>query len=281
MFKLTQSKLFLTLLTLSLFIAGFTGCVEDFSLNGDSEPPPLPPDSSMLIDLSAFVGGRLGAPPGLPIPVNQSNFIAATAAASAISSVIAASLVTPMAIYSTAKNETPIQQEDGSWLWSYSQTIESITFTANLIGREEGNKTRWSMRVSSDAELMPLEDFEWYTGISTEDNESGSWQFFNPMTPEEANPTFSVEWEVGISLKGITSDLTFIIQKADSEHLGDVLHYNLEGEMASLNFAEVAKDTTTIIEWDLEDISGSITASFYNNGEKACWDETQQNVDCE
>jgi hypothetical protein len=281
--------MFITLLTLSLFLAGFAGCVEDIGVNGKSEPPSLPPDASMIIDLSVFGLDKLGAPPEFPgdipelpdIPLNKTNFAVAAATVSVVSSAVVAGLAIPSALFTAAKNETPVEQEDGSWLWSYSVTIESRTFTANLIGKEEVDETHWSMRVSTDSKQMPLEDFEWYTGISAADNQSGSWQFFDPKTPEQPNPTAGIEWEVGISLRGITSDLTFIIQKADSEHLGDVLHYKLEGEMASMSFTEVAKDTTTIIEWNLETTVGSITAPFYNDGVKACWDENQQNIDCE
>ena len=94
------------------------------------------------------------------------------------------------------------------------------------------------MRISSDAKLLPLDNFEWYTGTSAKDNKSGSWQFFDPTTSAQANSTAAIEWEIKVSLKGVKSELNFTNQKADSLHLGDMLRYSMEDEIASINFTE-------------------------------------------
>jgi len=281
--KLRQSKLVITLLTVSFILACFIGCGEDTDTNGDGngEAPPLPPDDSMTMDLSAFGGDKLGAPIIPNIPGTQSSFNTAAATVIIANTTIVAALATPAAVFTVAKSSTPVEQDDSSWLWSYSKMVGLQTFTANLTAKEEGDKTSWSMKISSDSILMPLDNFEWYTGTSSKDNVSGSWQFFDATKPDEASPAIAIKWQVSVSLEGLESDLTFTNQKADSEHVGDVLDYSVEGGIASISFTEAAEDITSIIEWDLKTSAGSITAPFYSDGEKACWDEDKQNVDCE
>jgi len=281
MHKLTRNKLLITLLTLSFLLACFTGCGEDTGEDDDEdgigEAPPLPPDESMAVDLSEFGGDKL-ASPGLNAPSTQLNYLVATTTVALVSTAVVAGLAVPVALFTAAKNTTPVEQDDGSWLWSYSETVGLRTFTANLTGKTEGDKTVWSMKVSNNAILAPLDNFEWYTGTSTEDNTSGSWQFYDATTPDQANTTIAIEWEVGIGLKGVKSELTFTNNKADSPHVGDVLRYSVENEMASMSYDNADEDTTAIIEWNLETSAGSITAA---NGEKACWDEDKQDIECE
>jgi hypothetical protein len=275
MHKLTRSRILITLLTLSFLLACFTGCGEDDD-DGDSsgEALTLPPDSSMTMDLSAFDGDKLGAP--VPtVPGAQLNFGTAAMTALVVNTTVVVKLATPVAVFTNAKTATPVEQDDGSWLWSYSRTIGLRTFSANLTGKDEGDKITWSMRISSDT--IPLDNFEWYKGTSAKDNNSGSWQFFDPGTPDQANPTYAIEWQVE---RGVKRERTFTNQEAGSPDLGNVLLYSVEGDMAGINFTEAAKDTTTIIEWNFKTTAGSITAPFYNKGEKACWNENKQNVAC-
>lgn len=261
---------------LGFLLASFIGCdvTDDEDSNGGV--PPLPPDDSMTIDLSVFGEDRLGAPIP-PIPGTKLNFAAATATASIINTIVVAKLSIPVAVFTAAKSTTPVEQDDGSWLWSYSRNIGLETFTANLTGKSEGDEVIWSMKVSNTTSFRPLDNFEWYTGVNSRDNGSGSWQFFNRDTPDQANPTYSIEWRVEGEAK---RERTFTNQEVGSPHLGNIVRYSVEGDMASISFTEANKGTTTKIEWNLKTTAGSITAPPYKKGEKACWDENKQDVDC-
>ena len=277
MYKITQNKLLITFLMLGFLLASFIGCdvTDDENSNGDA--PPLPPDDSMTIDLSAFGENNLGAP--IPaIPNTKLNFVAAVATAAVINTIVVAKLSIPVAVFTAAKSTTPVEQDDGSWLWSYSRNIGLETFTANLTGKREGDEVIWSMKVSNTTSLRPLDNFEWYTGESSKDNGSGSWQFFNLDTPDQANPTYAIEWKVEGETK---RERTFTNKEEGSPYFGNVVRYAVEGEMASISFTEADKGTTTKIEWNLTTTAGSITAPSYKKGEKSCWDENKQDVACE
>ncbi|MBM3239013.1 hypothetical protein FJZ31_22195 [Candidatus Poribacteria bacterium] len=276
MYKLTQSKLLITLLTVGFLFACFTGCGEDTDGDGNGEALTLPPDDSMTINLSTFGGDSLGAP--IPaLPATRLNFAAAAATASVINTIVVAKLTAPVAVFTAAKNTTPVKQDDGSWLWSYSRTIGAETFTAKLTAKREDDKVIWSMKVSSDTKLRQLDNFEWYTGMTSRDNGSGSWHFFNRDTPDQANLIYAIDWKVEREVK---RERTFTNKEAGSPHFGNVVRYSVEGERASINFTE-AKGTTTTIEWNVKTTAGSITAPSYKEGEKSCWDENKQDVACE
>jgi len=61
---------------------------------------------------------------------------------------------------------------------------------------------------------------------------------------------------------------------------GSTLTFYESEDTCTVEFYDSAEGTTGNITW-YTDGSGSITWPDYNNGEKACWDENQENVDCE
>jgi hypothetical protein len=278
MSRLTQSKPITILLTLTFLLACFTGCSEDTDGDGNGEAPLLPPDESMTLDLSLFGGDKLEAPVIPSIPGARLNFTAAATTALVINTLVVAHLSVPVAVFTAAKRTIPVKQDDDSWLWSYSRTIGLETFTANLTGKRENDTIFWSMKISNTSSFRPLDNFEWYTGVSSRENGFGSWQFFNRDTPDQANPTYAIEWNVE---RGVKRERTFTNQEAGSSYFGNVVRYAVEGDMTSISFTEAAKDSTTIIEWSRSTGAGSITSPEYKQGEKACWDTDKQDAACE
>lgn len=202
----------------------------------------------------------------------------AVARVAVINSAVAAALTSPAALFAVARAHEPVEQDDGSWLWSYTAKTESVTFTANLTCITAGGMNYWSMKVSTDVPLYPITDFEWYTGMSTEMNTSGSWQFFDLETPDEQNPTAKIDWSVKI----LKEEAELTIENVDtrSEYMGDVLRYNVTPKIGSMSFDDASKGETWEIVWDIETGEGSITVPGYNSGEKACWDASKQDVSC-
>ncbi|MBC8232032.1 hypothetical protein H8E77_20985 [bacterium] len=277
MYRFTQGKPIIILLTLTFLLTCFIGCSEDTDGDDNGGAPLLPPDDSMTIDISAFGANRLGAPIP-PIPGTKLNFAAATATTSIINTIVVAKLSIPVTIFIAAKSTTPVEQDDGSWLWSYSRNIGLETFTANLTGKREGDEVTWSMKVSNTTSLRPLDNFEWYTGVNSRENGSGSWQFFNRNTPDQANPTYAINWKVEGEAK---RERTFTNKEEGGPYFGNVVRYAVEGDMASISFTEANKGTTTEIEWNLTTTAGSITSPSYKEGKKACWNENKLDVACE
>jgi len=267
-------KTLIWFLVLGLMFGGLIGCSEDGDDDEDetAEAPQLPPDASMTMDFSAFGGDKMAPsddPPG-------ANFVNAAGRVIILNVAVIINLAPSVIVFKAASNTIPVQEDDGSWTWSYTAEYLIHTFEANLNGRMEGFGTLWSMRVSCDTLDVPIENFEWYTGEVKLNNSSGSWQFFDHKTPDAAKEIGTIEWEVEDK---DTSNLIFSNTDPDSPDLGNTLTYSIDGTTAEISFYTASDDLTAKITWDTVTLAGSIMAPGYNNGERAYWDENLQDVE--
>jgi len=44
-------------------------------------------------------------------------------------------LAVPVAAFEGSIKQTPVKQPDGSWIWTYSITVQGVTYTAELHGK--------------------------------------------------------------------------------------------------------------------------------------------------
>lgn len=280
MLKLTKTLSTLMLIVCVIFSIQLFGCSEDSedSESDVSEAPPLPPDESMIVDLSAFGIEEAETGPEANTSAPGKNYANAVARAVIINTSVAAASAGPTKLFRMAKNSVPVEQEDGSWLWSYSMKYGLYTLEAKLTGIVKGKKTDWSMKVSNDSPNFTLKDFEWFTGTSTEGNSTGSWQFFDLDTPEEHNSTVKVDWVVQLVL--MKADLSFENNDTHSEYLGDVLTYNVADKIVTMTYKDDSENETWDITLDAQTGAGSLKVKKYNGGERACWDAQKQDVNC-
>lgn len=256
---------------LILIFVSFMGCGTDDDEEESEKPPQLPPDSSMTMDFSAFGGGK--AAPGLLLP--GTHYINAATRVLLLDAAVIIALAPPAAVFKNARSVTPVPQDDGSWLWSYTSIFLGIEYEANLTGWLAGNQVAWSMRITTDSLKTPLEDFKWYEGESALDNKSGTWRFFDAANSDESNQIGTIEWSVQDVDK---AEIVFSNTNPKDPNFGDTLLYSIEGTTALISFYDASEDLTGEIEWDIETIAGSIKVPYYNNGERAYWDEEKQNV---
>ncbi|MFC1713797.1 hypothetical protein ACFL6S_09020 [Candidatus Poribacteria bacterium] len=264
-------ELLIGFLICGLTFTGFMGCSEDGTGGEAEQPPELPPNASMTVDLSTFGGEKLA--PELQIP--GANFSNAAIRVLLVNTAVIVGLALPTAAFKAAIDTDPIKQGDGSWLWSYEITILGVDIEANLTGRLDlaGLKTVWSMRVTSN--FLLLSNFEWYTGESLLDNSSGSWLFYDSKAPGSGNELAKIEWAVSAIDK---VDLIISNLELEGPNANDVLLYSIDGTTAFISFYKASDDTLVDITWDLITIAGSILAPNYNGGERASWDGDKQDI---
>jgi hypothetical protein len=256
---------------LILIFVSFMGCSTDDDGEESEKPPELPPDSSMTMDFSAFGGGK--AAPGLLLP--GTHYINAATRVLLLDVAVIVALAPPAAVFKNARSATPVPQDDGSWLWSYTSIFLGIEYEANLTGWLAGNEVAWSMKITTDSPKTPLEDFKWYEGESALDNKSGAWRFFDAANSDESNQIGTIEWSVQDVDK---AEIVFSNTNSKGPNFGDTLLYSIEGTTALISFYDASEDLTGEITWNIETIAGSIKVPYYNNGERAYWDEEKQNV---
>lgn len=261
-----------------LFISGLVfgsliGCSDnDNEENYNSQLPALPPDDSMSMDFSTFEGDKMAPSTLMP----GKNYTNAAARVLAIDSAVVGILASPVTVFKAAKNTAPVEQDDGSWVYTYSVAYLGNEYKAVLTGSTQKNKNLWSMKITCPTLQPPLKDFEWYVGECASNNTSGTWQFFDYKSPNEAKEVGSIEWSVSAIKK---SKIVFTCKDADNEIFNDVLTYSLEGTIVTMTYLDSSKDITPDITWDMTTDAGSIKVPNYNNGERAYWDENKQDVD--
>lgn len=291
MLNFTKFSSIIVLLAFIFMAIQIAGCGEDAVTDGKdtSTAPALPPDESMTINLSQFNNGMPMVPEiptvgQAPQPVAKDlvsgeNYTNAVIRVVAINSAVASAIFIPAEFFIHAKENEPVQQDDGSWIWTYTVKYDIFTVTGRLIGIVDGDKTYWSMKVDVNSPMFTYKDFEWYKGMSISDNTSGSWEFFDIYTAAVGiNPTAKVDWTAIPASK--KADLN--IQNVDvrSENVGDSLIYKLDAGIASMSYKDASTDELWDITWNLATGAGSIKVPKYNNGEKACWDAQKQDIVC-
>ena len=81
-------------------------------------------------------------------------------------------LAIPVASFVESVKQTPVKQPDNSWVWTYSITVQGVTYTAELHGKYIDSGVRWDMYITRQDEYT---DFLWYYGESDIDNTRGYW----------------------------------------------------------------------------------------------------------
>jgi hypothetical protein len=115
----TLLHLFLVLVVAVLTV---TGC------GGVSGAPTIPPVETFDIPFEDFgTSGLICFDTG-----NQSNWNYAALAVGIWSTIIRVGLAVPVAAFQASFQHTPVQQPDGSWIWSYSVNIVGSIYTAEL-----------------------------------------------------------------------------------------------------------------------------------------------------
>ncbi len=292
------SSVCLILLICLLTLAGCNSG-DPFQPPEEEQPPALPQVSTMKMDLSFFSTAssyETSIKEGVPGPELLSqyptkyNFINAAVRVLFVDLVILAAMEPPVAAFVVALHSVPQHQPDGSWLWTYIFVDGDIEYSIFLRGKKVEDYTEWSMRVSSTNPEMLLDHFLWFEGEAMNDDSGGYWQFYEPdetvplATLVSAGgeletpgvPSVRIDWE---NLPEDTHLLSFLINKAGSPDEGSSVEFFQSPDVCYMEFYDVSKDATGTIKW-YADGSGSIEVPDYNDGEKACWDNRQNDVDC-
>jgi hypothetical protein len=271
--------LFLVLPAL-LLLAG--GCSREATAPEDEDLQglELPPALSMKLDLEAFRMGTSTANRKMPAPLGQAtkmNWTNAALRVLIINTTMGVILTPPYLAFSAAIHTIPSLQPDGSFLWIYTWVeSENHEVQIRLRGKVEEDHVRWELRLTDPQATPPLDQALWFWGESAFDNQSGFW-VFQDIEDADLPEIMRLDWEVVAE-----DDRYLAIQniRQGVEGYGDTLTYRIDGTTASITFYDASEDVTADITWDTVTGAGSLQVPDYNNGERACWDENHDDVEC-
>lgn len=265
-----------------LLALALAGCGDETTAPpvGQPEPPTLPPAETMRFDFSFFGSERdLGA--ALQSQSEEAgtkfNWLNAVVRVAYINLAVAQAFTPPAAAFHAALSTQPIIEEDGTFLWTYRWiSPEAREVVIRLRGRIDGVHVDWSLRVSDDQQEPPLDDFLWFYGRSTLIGRSGWWIFLDPRRGE-GTEVFRIDWHYE---NPADRNLRFENIDEGHEEFGDRLAYRVDAPIVSVTFYDASENRTADITWDRGTGTGSLKVPDYNDGERACWDENQEDIEC-
>ena len=173
------------LLVAVIAVSTVVGC------SGPSQAPTIPPEETFVIPFEDFNGTN--AVVSLETG-NQSNWNYAALAVGIWSTIIRVGLAVPVAAFQASFHNIPLQQDDGSWIWSYSVNIGGSVHTAELHAQSITGGVHWAMNISKQGEY---EDFQWYYGECDLPATQGFWIL--KKSPADPTDLVRIDWARSIS----------------------------------------------------------------------------------
>lgn len=262
------------LLAVCLFSLSLAACDSaDPDPSAEIAPPVITPEAFDLSD-ALFPGANRGGEARLG---GGDNFANAAIRVGAVTTIVGLNLLIPKAVTAAALNADPFVEE-GTWIWSNTIRINQQDATFRLAGTPEGTSVDWSMQITAtDPETGEVyDDFELYTAETALDGASGAWQLYyriDDVRTRVLDADFDAESEDDKTLR-------FAVPAGVGDAGGDAVVYATNGDGRSFDWDQASEGNTHLIVWDAETGAGSITATNYNGGERACWNEGFEDVAC-
>jgi hypothetical protein len=259
-----------SVLILLAFLLITTGCKKK-----DEPAPNLPPQSSFVMDFSAFSnpGDTLGAR-----EVNTyQNWGYSYANVVVWQTIITVGLAVPVASFVESFNHEAVYHPDqNNWTWSYNVTVGFVVYEAELTGYLETDSVVWEMQITKGTDFA---DFVWYYGKSALNETGGYWILQeNPLNP---NSLLRIDWN---KYADSTSDIRYTNIRPGTPENGGYIFYGTE--LTDLDrFYHIyykGADNLTKIEWSSVNKNGRVKdADHFGDDQWYCWNESLMDVVCE
>jgi hypothetical protein len=264
-----------------------------------SGAPTIPPIETFLIPFDAFTGNAtstsifvnesqmqttllsLSDSEQLALPLalssNKSNWNHAALNVGFWSAVVVVGLAVPVAAFQASFRNIPLQQPDGSWIWSYSVLIRGSIHSAELHGQFIPEGVHWDMRISKEDEYQ---DFLWYYGESNLPATEGFWIL--KQNPDVPNDLLQIDWSRDISTG--TYSIKYINIVPDGPENGGYIDVQYTDDIPYDYIWDIynkGQDNHTYIEFSGSTGEGRVKdLNRFGDDDWHCWDSDRMNVAC-
>ena len=270
---MNDTSLIRTVAALIFLLLTFTGCETIDPKVDDLEAPAVIPAQAFALNLGVLEQEA---------PANKNNaaftnWLSATIRAGIAIHITHAILHVPFELTSAIQHVPPVYN-DNAFIWAADTLIDGQHHGIALKAQKADNYVDWQMKVSGviDETGASFENFLLYNARTYTDANEGSFQVYFPVAAG-SQQVMDGSYEV---IDETRHTLMFSIPQDVDDIGGSSATFNRDGEWITLDLTG-PRGGTHLIVWNETTGDGSLTAPDYNNGEKACWDATLQNVPCE
>lgn len=285
------------LLIVSLLLLFTAGCAGNKDTDTDkpdtTQAPAIPPQSTFVMDFSDFTENSTGGSTSmLAVSASDEDGPASPTANSlgdrsywnyaygnvAFWNVVATiGLAIPVDAFVKSLTQNPVRQPDNSWVWTYSVTVQLVTYTAELHGKYIDDGVRWDMYISQQNGFT---DYPWYYGESDFANTEGFWVL--KAEPAKNTDLLRIDWHRDPA-KG-TGDITYTNIVPNGPENGGYISFAVTDDEPydrSYTIFNKGKNQTTYIEWVNATLVGRVKDSaHFGDSTWHCWDATLTNTAC-
>ncbi len=246
----------------------FAGC--DSSSNDLDDAPAVPAAGAFEFD-ATFPQSVQGG--------GMENWANGAFRVSVVTLAVGVHLIIPSAATHAATEAEPVVV-NGTWVWENTVPIDGNPVTFRLEGTPEGQEIDWRMLISSNQPIdgEEYESFELYNGTTTLDGRTGHWQLYYPIEDVRTH-VLSADFDVDSET---VREITFSVPETNPnpDARGSTVFYSRAGDARTFDWHQEPEDFDHLVEWSAASHVGSITATNYNGGVRACWDDDLQDTPC-
>jgi len=208
---------------------------------------------------------------------DRSNFNYAAGTVLIWSTIGVIGLAVPVTAFNASFYNIPLQQDDGSWIWSYSVRISGLLYTAELHGIYIPDGVRWEMYISKEGGYS---DFLWFYGESDRPVTEGYWILKN--TPAEPTDLLRIDWTRTIA--DGTGSIKYTNIVPDGPENGGYIYTETNTNTPYNAYWDIynkGQDNHTYIEWNRTTLEGRVKDfNHFKDDNWHCWDSQRTNVVC-
>lgn len=246
----------------------------------DGIAPELPPTNTMLMDFSGFAGATLKPADQPSKTMTRQNWTYSALKAGIWNVLLAVTFVVPVTAYLEAFNHQPVQQSDGTWIWSYSYTVpaNNVTYDAELHGRLTANGSEWEMYITSSN--GQFNNYLWFSGQANLTLTNGTWTL-NQAVGEQ--PFILVEWQR--TTDNQIASIRYTDIRPGAAENGRYIHYGINTDPLFDTFYDIYEmpaANMVDIEWLRSTGEGRVKdQAHFGDDAWHCWDSNQDDVACQ
>ena len=202
------------------------------------------------------------------------NWIAAVVHVTALNLIVGEVLGPPSAAFHLALTAEPEKVDRNTYLWEYVFDDGDERVAVDLEGSWVSGGVDWSLYVTGIVEGRELDHDLWYRGHSSQGGRTGYWIF----SDLEADPTDVARLDWSRSLA--ETELSLSIIDSGHEDFGDHIAYSRTGTVRRVEWSDQSEEQLFFVTWDVVTGAGSLEVPEYNDGDRACWNTEQEDIDC-